>query len=97
MIQAKDYLKRYKRKNAMIAFEKLLEINLTDPERKEVQNTLLDLYEKLGKIREFYNLKRNFGQPQSIKTSSQFPLKSPEKKSFLPKNQDSVDDLIGIF
>lgn len=57
--QAKAYLKLDKRKHAMDAFEKLLTFDLTQEEKREAQSTLLDLYEKLGKVREFYSLKNS--------------------------------------
>ncbi len=56
--QAEHYLQNDKRNSAMIAYEKLLSLNLTEGERRETQERLLGLYEKLGKIREFFNLKR---------------------------------------
>ena len=58
-MQAQELLKRDKRKNAMDAFEKLLMIpELTSDEKKDAQLKLLNLYEKLGKIKEYSNLKR---------------------------------------
>lgn len=59
--QAKDYLNKDKRRNAAEAYEKLLSVDLTAMEKQEAQKTLLNLYEKLGMIREFYSLKRNIG------------------------------------
>jgi len=56
--QAEHYLKNDKRSGAAIAFERLLELNLAPTERREIQEKLLNLYEKLGKIREYSNLKR---------------------------------------
>lgn len=56
--QAELYLKNDKRNSALVAYEKLLLLNLKGEERKEIQKSLLGLYEKLGKIREFYSLKR---------------------------------------
>lgn len=56
--QAEEYYKNDKRHNAMVAFEKLLELNLAPSERKEVQEKLLSLYDRLGKIRDYYSLKR---------------------------------------
>lgn len=58
-MQAKDYLKKDKRKHAMDAYEKLLTFDLSPDEKREAQSTLLDLYEKLGKVREFYSLKNS--------------------------------------
>ena len=56
--QAKFYLQNEKRQSAAHAYEKLLSLNLAESEKKEAQETLLELYQKLGKIREFYALKR---------------------------------------
>lgn len=57
-IQADYYLEIDKRHSALLAYEKLLSLNLGESERGEVQSKLLDLYSKLGKIREYYALKR---------------------------------------
>ena len=59
MSQAKALLVRDKRKNAMDVYEKLLSIDLSSEDKRQVQSTLLTLYEKLGKVKEFYSLKRN--------------------------------------
>jgi tetratricopeptide (TPR) repeat protein len=48
-----------KRKHAMQVYEKLLSIELNPEEKREVQSTLLFLYEKLGKVQDFYSLKRS--------------------------------------
>jgi len=57
-VHAKELLKREKRRNAMEAYEKLAALDLTPQEKSEVQTTLMQLYEKLGRVRDFYNLKR---------------------------------------
>ena len=57
--QAMDLLKKDKRNNAMLAYEKLLTMDLSLDEKKEAQTTLLNLYEKLGKIRDYYSLKNS--------------------------------------
>lgn len=59
LAQAKALLARDKRKNALDVYEKLMEIDLGPEDKRQVQSTLLSLYEKLGKVKEFYNLKRN--------------------------------------
>ncbi|MBX4212530.1 hypothetical protein KW787_03705 [Candidatus Pacearchaeota archaeon] len=61
--QAKSYMDKDKRKNAMLAYEKMLNLDISNDERKQVQTILIGLYEKLGKIREFYALKRNMDNP----------------------------------
>ncbi|MDP1696017.1 MAG: hypothetical protein Q8L29_03825 [archaeon] len=58
--QAKIYMQKDKRNQALLTYEKLLSIEQLNPEEKrEVQSTLLTLYEKLGKIKDYYSLKRN--------------------------------------
>jgi tetratricopeptide (TPR) repeat protein len=59
MTQAKLLMQKDKRTNAMKAYEKILALELSPQEKTEVQNILMGLYEKLGKVREFYNLKRS--------------------------------------
>lgn len=56
--QAEFYFTVDKRKNAMTAYEKLLSLDLDMQEKREAQEKLLLLYEKLGKIRDYYNLKK---------------------------------------
>jgi tetratricopeptide (TPR) repeat protein len=55
---ARDLLKKDKRRNALEAYEKLASLDLTPEERTDVQNNLMQLYEKLGRVRDFYTLKR---------------------------------------
>ena len=55
---AENYKREVKRNHAVKVYLKLLEMNITDMERKEIKKKLIDLYEKLGKIKEFYALKR---------------------------------------
>ena len=57
--RAEEYLRDDKRTNAVAAFEKLLTLNLALTERKEIQEKLLNLYDKLGRIKDYYNLKNN--------------------------------------
>jgi len=57
--QAEEFLKRDKRKLAMLMFEKLNAISeMTADEKRDAQAKLTHLYEQLGKVREFYGLKR---------------------------------------
>tara|TARA_Y100000310_G_C20660824_1_gene804662 strand:+ start:1683 stop:2240 length:558 start_codon:yes stop_codon:yes gene_type:complete len=56
--QAKNYLNVDKRSNAVKTYEKLLRMDLDVGEREEVKKMLLELYSKLGKIREFYALEK---------------------------------------
>lgn len=57
-VQAKDFIKKDKRKNAMYTYEKLLSLELNSMEKKEVQQSLLPLYEKLGKVKEYLQLSK---------------------------------------
>jgi len=57
--QAREYVTKERRSHAVIAYEKLLSFDLSLDEKKEIQSTLLMLYEKLGKVKDFYALKAN--------------------------------------
>ncbi|MBI2451834.1 hypothetical protein HYV50_02010 [Candidatus Pacearchaeota archaeon] len=57
-MQAKMFMKKDKRTNSVEVYEKLLELELGAVEKTEVKNSLLNLYEKLGRIREYYSLKK---------------------------------------
>jgi len=84
--QAQDFMKKDKRKNAADVYEKLLTLPYLDTvERKEVQSALLQLYQKLGKIREFYALQKNIANPQSA------PAPKFEEKS--RQDEFSAEDL----
>jgi len=56
--QAEVYERELKRKNALRIYEKLLEMNISDLEKKEIKERLLGLYEKLGMLKEYYALKK---------------------------------------
>jgi tetratricopeptide (TPR) repeat protein len=55
--QAQAYLKADRRNNAKEVLQKMLTLDLTSEEKGKVQNTLLDLYYKLGNVREYHALK----------------------------------------
>ena len=57
--QGKFYLNNDKRNYAKVVFEKALTLDLDMNERKEVQEHLLGLYDKLGLVREYYSLKNS--------------------------------------
>lgn len=59
--QASELVKRDRRSQAVEAYERLLELELDPIEKKTAQTTLLGLYEKLGKIQDFYKLKQMMG------------------------------------
>ena len=60
-IQAKEYLGKDKRKNAAGAYEKLLTLDLDPQEKDDIKAKLVVLYENLGKVREFYNMRKSLG------------------------------------
>ena len=55
---ADECLAKGKRRQAVDTYERLLTIDLDAGEKEDIKKNLIILYEKLGKIREFYNLKR---------------------------------------
>lgn len=57
-IQAALYERDLKRRKASEIYEKVLEMNLMPSERQQVKEKLLDLYDKLGKIQEYFKLKK---------------------------------------
>jgi len=68
LTKAKELVKKDKRKNAMEAYEKLLELPfINEAERKEAQDALSFLYQRLGKIRDFYKIQNDIKNPQPIK------------------------------
>ena len=56
--QAGVFLNKDKRNHAREVYEKVLSLEVDIGERRKVQKILLELYEKLGMIREFYSLKK---------------------------------------
>ncbi len=56
--QAELYEKQERRANAARIYEKLLEMKLSEGEKAEVKRKLMILYEKLGKLKEYFSLKR---------------------------------------
>lgn len=56
--QGEYFEKTKKRNHALRVYEKLLEMNLDEREKQEVKNKLLELYEKLGKLKKYFALKR---------------------------------------
>jgi tetratricopeptide (TPR) repeat protein len=54
--EAENCEKNLKRNNAAIIYEKLIQMNLSDEEKKDIKNKLSYLYEKLGKFNN-YSLK----------------------------------------
>ena len=58
-MQASEFISRDKRKHAMLAYEKLLAMELDSAEKRGIQQQLLGLYEKLGKVKEYYAIQKN--------------------------------------
>lgn len=56
--QGEQYEKIKKRKNAATVYEKLMEINLSDEERKEIKEKLLKIYENLGRVQDYFSLEK---------------------------------------
>lgn len=84
--QVKFYLDKDKRTNAMKTYEKFLTLDLTPLEREDAQRALTGLYEKLGKIREFYAMKK--GQGFSNAQPNPRELQEREEERF------DIDDLL---
>ncbi|MEK6915109.1 MAG: hypothetical protein AABW89_01035 [Nanoarchaeota archaeon] len=57
IFQAQNYLKNDRRNNAKEMYQKILSLDLNPDEKIEVQNKLLELYYKLGNVREYHALK----------------------------------------
>ncbi len=56
--QAQNYTNIDKRNQAKKVYEKMLSLNLSGNEKAQIQGKLLELYEKLGLVKEYYNLKK---------------------------------------
>ena len=59
LAQARNYERLDKRNQAKITYEKLLTLELDIGERNNIQKKLLDLYEKLGDVKSYFNLKKS--------------------------------------
>lgn len=71
----KSYATPNKRKHAVKIYEKLLTLDLTPTERKQVLQQLTPIYENLGKIREYYSTKRMLDIPEPPKAEKPAPSK----------------------
>lgn len=56
--EAEAYERDLKRAHAARVYEKLLEMKISDSERKEIREKLMDIYDRLGKTKEFLILKK---------------------------------------
>lgn len=61
--QAENYIMSMKRNNAVKIYEKLLEMNITQRERKEFKKKLIELYSKLGKYDKVKMLEQQYQNP----------------------------------
>ncbi len=59
--QAKNLAGNDKRKQAAEIYQKMLSLELNTEERRNVNENLLGLYDKLGKVRDYYFLKKQMG------------------------------------
>ena len=56
--EAEAYERKLKRVNAARIYEKLLEMKISESEKKAIKERLLDIYDKLGKRKEYLVLKK---------------------------------------
>ena len=56
--KAEAYERNLKRAHAAVVYEKLLEMKISDPEKKEIREKLLGIYDRLGKTKEYLILKK---------------------------------------
>lgn len=87
--QAATFLKRDKRKHAMETYEKMLTIELAGDDRKKIQDELVNLYGKLGKVKEQMSLQRSISNPGFIQAH---PKESKETR----KSSNFSWDEIGL-
>ena len=56
--EAETYEKNLKKAHAARVYERLLEMKISDSERKEIREKLMDIYDRLGKTKEYLILKK---------------------------------------
>ncbi len=59
LTQAEVYEKEKRRNHASKIYEKVLEMRVGDVERQRIKQRLLELYDKLGKTKEYFKLKKD--------------------------------------
>jgi tetratricopeptide (TPR) repeat protein len=57
--QAQAHEKDLRRGHAVRIYEKILEMNISELEREEIKQKLMVLYEKLGRLKEYFAIKDN--------------------------------------
>ena len=55
--QARQYENEFKKNNAVKVYEKILQMKISETERREITKKLLNLYHQLGKFKEYSMLK----------------------------------------
>lgn len=94
--QAAEYISKDKRKHAMDIYEKYISLPDTSiEEKKEAQNALLPLYEKLGKVREYGALKRSMSLPLGA-PAEQAPVREREQRDEGSRQQSFSFREIGL-
>lgn len=61
--QAKTCEAELKRNQAVRFYEKILEMRISEQERREIREKLLELYKKLGKVREYQAMEKGLQKP----------------------------------
>lgn len=56
--QAEVYERELRRSHAVKIYEKLLTMKISESEKQEIKDKLINLYEKLGRIKEYYALRK---------------------------------------
>jgi tetratricopeptide (TPR) repeat protein len=64
--QAQVYLKNDRRNNAKEIYQKMLSLDLNPDEKAQIQNSLLDLYYRLGNVKEYHSLKDKMSSGSSV-------------------------------
>jgi tetratricopeptide (TPR) repeat protein len=60
--QAEIYEKEIKRNHALKIYEKILEMCRTETEKRDIKKKILILYEKLGRIKDYFILKKSLNE-----------------------------------
>lgn len=71
---ADEYLKKNRIASAMKIYEKILNMKISPEQQKEIQNKLISIYEKLGKVNAYLSMK-NIRDKKPIPTIKENPVK----------------------
>jgi tetratricopeptide (TPR) repeat protein len=91
--QVNELLSRDKRKHALEVYEKMLALDLNPIERKEIQGSMMGLYQKLGKIREYSEMEKMIKNPASVIPKKQVKAEKEERPIF---GNSKFDEDLGI-